>query len=223
MVRRLVPLAPDGLSRTRRGSVLGALVDDVDELQNLPLRVVQPLVSSATVALAAVVFIAIVWWPAALTLLVCLLVAALVASLWGWAAGARAERSIAPLRSRLAEHPVRPEITYANQRIVRGTPVRNVAAEVGWSDRHLTNRFRAEVGLRPKETARVARFDRARRSLHPGTLIAEVAAAHGYADQSHLVREFRALAGCTPSEWIADQFDFIQAVRLEPAHDGAHD
>ena len=35
LVRRLVPLAPDGLARTRRGSVLGALVDDVDELQNL--------------------------------------------------------------------------------------------------------------------------------------------------------------------------------------------
>lgn len=103
MVRRLVPLAPDGLARTRRGSVLGALVDDVDDLQNLPLRVVQPLVSSATVALAAVLFLATVWWPAAVTLLVCLVVAGLVASLWGWAAGARAERAIAPLRARLAD------------------------------------------------------------------------------------------------------------------------
>ena len=78
MVRRLIPLAPDGLMRTKRGSVLGALVDDVDDLQNLPLRVVQPLVASATVA-------------------------ALVAVGWGWAAGARAERAIAPLRSRLAD------------------------------------------------------------------------------------------------------------------------
>ena len=103
LVRRLVPLAPDGLTRTRRGSVLGALVDDVDDLQNLPLRVVQPLVSSATVALGAVVFLAFVWWPAALTLLACLVVAGLVATLWGWAAGARAERDIAPLRARLAD------------------------------------------------------------------------------------------------------------------------
>ena len=103
LVRRLVPLAPDGLARTRRGSVLGALVDDVDDLQNLPLRVVQPLVSSATVALGAVVFVAIVWWPAALTLLACLVIAGLVATLWGWAAGARAERDIAPLRARLAD------------------------------------------------------------------------------------------------------------------------
>ncbi|WP_106814714.1 thiol reductant ABC exporter subunit CydC [Microbacterium timonense] len=103
LVRRLVPLAPDGLGRTRRGSVLGALVDDVDELQNLPLRVVQPLVSSALVALGAVVLVAFVWWPAALTLLGCLLVAAAVAVVWGWMSGARAERDIAPLRARLAD------------------------------------------------------------------------------------------------------------------------
>lgn len=103
LVRRLVPLAPDGLTRTRRGSVLGALVDDVDELQNLPLRVVQPLVSSALVALGAVVLVAFVWWPAALTLFGCLAVAAAVAALWGWASGARAERDIAPLRGRLAD------------------------------------------------------------------------------------------------------------------------
>ncbi len=86
LVRRLIPLAPDGLARTRRGSVLGALVDVVDELQNLPLRVVLPLVSSTTVALGAVLLVAFVWWPAALTLLGCLVLAALVATGWGWAA-----------------------------------------------------------------------------------------------------------------------------------------
>lgn len=103
LVRRLIPLAPDGLAHTRRGSVLGALVDDVDELQNLPLRVVQPLASSALVAVGAVVLVAFVWWPAALTLLACLLVAAGVATLWGWLSGARAERAIAPLRAELAD------------------------------------------------------------------------------------------------------------------------
>ena len=79
MVRRLIPLAPDGLTRTRRGSVLGALVDDVD-LQNLPLRVVQPLVASATVALAAVILVMLISWPAGLTLLACLAVAAVAAA-----------------------------------------------------------------------------------------------------------------------------------------------
>lgn len=103
LVRRLIPLAPDGLAHTRRGSVLGALVDDVDDLQNLPLRVVQPLLASAAVALGSVVLVAVIWWPAALTLLACLLLAAGAATLWGWAAGARAERAVAPLRARLAD------------------------------------------------------------------------------------------------------------------------
>ena len=103
LVRRLVPYAPDGLARTSRGSALGSLVDDVDELQNLPLRVVLPLASSTTVALGAVVLVAFGWWPAAVGLLACLVAAAVVATVWGWAAGARAERSIAPLRGRLAD------------------------------------------------------------------------------------------------------------------------
>lgn len=103
LVRRLIPLSPDGLGGARRGSILGALVDDVDELQNLPLRVVQPLVASALVAAASVVFMAFVAWPAALTLLACLVVAGAASALWGWAAGARAERELAPLRARLAD------------------------------------------------------------------------------------------------------------------------
>lgn len=103
LVRRLVPLAPDGLTRSRRGSMLGALVDDVDELQNLPLRVIQPLAASATVALGAVILVSIVWWPAGLTLLACLLAAGFAATAWGWASGARAERAIAPLRAELSD------------------------------------------------------------------------------------------------------------------------
>ncbi|NYF17678.1 ATP-binding cassette subfamily C protein CydC [Microbacterium sp. AK009] len=103
LVRRLVPLAPDGLSRTRRGSVLGALVDDVDELQDLPLRVIQPLASSALVAFGAVILVGAVWWPAGLTLLGCLVVAAAVSIAWGWVAGARADRAVAPLRARLTD------------------------------------------------------------------------------------------------------------------------
>jgi ATP-binding cassette subfamily C protein CydC len=103
LVRRLIPLSPDGLGGTRRGSILGALVDDVDELQNLPLRVVQPLAASALVAAASVVFMAFVSWPAALTLLACLVAAGISSALWGWAAGARAERELAPLRAQLAD------------------------------------------------------------------------------------------------------------------------
>jgi ATP-binding cassette, subfamily C, bacterial CydC len=103
LVRRLVPLAPDGLGRTRRGALLSNLVDDVDELQNLPLRVVQPLLVAGLTGLASVVFTAFLSVPAALVLTACLAVAFVLAVWLGWAAGARAERAVAPLRARLAD------------------------------------------------------------------------------------------------------------------------
>ncbi len=42
------------------------------------------------------------------------------------------------------------------------------------------------------------------RGLPAGRCIADVAAECGYADHAHLVREFRALAGCTPSKYVAE-------------------
>jgi AraC-like DNA-binding protein len=108
---------------------------------------------------------------------------------------------------------VAPEVRHAWHRLSAGTtPVAAVAGEVGWSARYLTDRFRSEIGLRPKEAARVARFDRARRALRPAARLADVAAAHGFADQSHLVREFQAFAGCAPSRWLADEHGFVEAM-----------
>ncbi len=103
LVRRLVPLAPDGLGRTKRGSLLAGLVDDVEELQNLPLRVVLPLTVAGVTSLASVAFVAVVSVPAALTLLASLAVAFVIAVGVGWATGARAERELAPLRAAVTD------------------------------------------------------------------------------------------------------------------------
>jgi AraC-like DNA-binding protein len=81
-------------------------------------------------------------------------------------------------------------------------PVSQVAAHVGWSPRHLGQRFRAETGVTPKAVARVARFQRARGYLVRGSSPAEVAARCGYADQAHLTREWRALCGSPPAAWL---------------------
>lgn len=103
-------------------------------------------------------------------------------------------------------------VAHAFQLVSRGVPVHEAAGLVGWSGRYLTDRFRAEIGIRPKEAGRIARFDRARRAIRPGVRLAEVAAAHGYADQSHLVRDFRRFAGCAPSRWLADEFGLVDAL-----------
>jgi len=54
--------------------------------------------------------------------------------------------------------------------------------------------------LGPKAVARILRFQRALRLLSEGRALADVAYYCGFADQPHLNREFRALAGGTPRE-----------------------
>ncbi|MBG6238253.1 ATP-binding cassette subfamily C protein CydC [Mycetocola sp. CAN_C7] len=103
LLRRLIPLAPDGLGRRRRGSLLSALVSDVDELQNLPLRVVQPLVTSLGIAAIAVWAVALLSPAAAGGLALCLIAAFVLGTLASSSVAASAERSIAPHRSALAD------------------------------------------------------------------------------------------------------------------------
>jgi AraC-like DNA-binding protein len=82
--------------------------------------------------------------------------------------------------------------------------VRRLAREVGWSHKHLITRFKQQVGVAPKRAARLVRFDRVLRRLHDGpSPWAELAAELGYADQAHLVREFREFAGTSPSAFPA--------------------
>jgi len=100
-----------------------------------------------------------------------------------------------------------PEVVHAwrlLQRSAGGITVGDLAAETGWSRRHLLSRFGSQIGLSPKTTARVLRFERASRAALSGTPLAEVAAVCGYADQAHLNREFRALAGTTPRAFVQD-------------------
>ena len=124
------------------------------------------------------------------------------------------------LLRRAADADVAPEVSWAWHELLReggATRVSDLAAGTGWSERHLTSRFRAEIGLAPKAAARVVRFDRARkllvRKLTAGDdyLLADLAADCGYFDQAHLAREFRALAGCPPSQWLAEEFRNVQA------------
>lgn len=89
--------------------------------------------------------------------------------------------------------------------------VATLAGEIGWSRRHFTERFRRELGLAPKQAARVLRFERAGDLLRRGhTDLAEVAVRAGYYDQAHLSNEWRALAGCAPGVWIAEELPFLQ-------------
>ena len=67
-------------------------------------------------------------------------------------------------------------------------------------ERRLHRHCRAAVGYGPKMLERVLRFQRARRLARDTHCLATVAALAGYADQAHMTRESRRLAGRTPSD-----------------------
>jgi thiol reductant ABC exporter CydC subunit len=72
---RLEPLAPAGLPAFRRGDLLARLVGDVDTVQDLPLRVLQPALVAALAGALSVGITAALLPSAGLLLLVALLVA----------------------------------------------------------------------------------------------------------------------------------------------------
>jgi AraC-like DNA-binding protein len=85
----------------------------------------------------------------------------------------------------------------------QGRAVADIALAVGLSERQLHRRCRDAFGYGPKTLARVLRMRQALRMAGDGAPLAEVAFGAGYADQAHLSREFRALAGVPATELLA--------------------
>lgn len=99
------------------------------------------------------------------------------------------------------------EIAWAYDRIiVSGGRIRvsSLADRLGWSRKHLAGKFSNAIGVGPKTLSRIVRFNRALGlSRQDKSDWADIAADCGYADQAHLVREFRDLAGETPTTLAA--------------------
>ena len=92
--------------------------------------------------------------------------------------------------------------------------VENLAAHLGCSRRYLHARFREQVGLAPKTVARLIRFVAVRRRIERAPARwADIAYECGYADQPHLNRDFRELAGTTPTDFVT---------RLLPGYGGVN-
>jgi AraC-like DNA-binding protein len=82
----------------------------------------------------------------------------------------------------------------------------------GISPFHLLRAFTADVGASPFQYQTQVRVTRARRLLRGGCPIAEVALAVGFADQSHLTRQFKRIVGVTPGRYAPDRNN-LQDVR----------
>lgn len=85
-----------------------------------------------------------------------------------------------------------------------GGAIREAAAPTALSERQFRRVFRERYGVAPKQYQRVLRVDRLLRQLHPApweadTLVDDPIA---FADQPHVIREFKALTGMTPAAYV---------------------
>lgn len=122
-------------------------------------------------------------------------------------------RTLADALARHDRPAPRADLARALARLTRGHAVQAVADDVGLSRRHLATLVRAETGCTPKQVQRLARFARARHLIGRRPL-AEVALRSGFADQPHFTREWTRLSGSTPTQWLREEFPFLQD--LEP-------
>lgn len=82
--------------------------------------------------------------------------------------------------------------------------VAEVAARAYVSERQLERRFAERIGYGPKTFQRIMRFQRVAGQLRRGGVgLARAAASAGYADQAHLTRESRRLAGLSPRQLVS--------------------
>ncbi len=95
-------------------------------------------------------------------------------------------------------------------------PVKDLAVRLGLHVRSLERLLRGQLGMSPKRLSRLVRVRQLLLRLHAGNFgnLAELAFACGYADQAHMVNDFRGLTGHLPGE--------MEAFRtLPPARAGA--
>ena len=85
-----------------------------------------------------------------------------------------------------------------------------LASDIGWSHKHLIAQFRDQLGAPPKRLGRVLRLQRAIKRIGQSKQPRWVGLALecGYFDQSHMIRDFRQLAGCTPEEYLGLQLPY---------------
>ncbi|MGE3346157.1 MAG: AraC family ligand binding domain-containing protein [Ramlibacter sp.] len=77
-----------------------------------------------------------------------------------------------------------------------------LASEAGLSRVHLTRAFAQHFGVPPHIYLNAVRIQHARAAMLRGDALSEVAAACGFADQSHFSRRFKGSMGLTPGAWL---------------------
>ena len=127
--------------------------------------------------------------------------------LWPWAWPLVGDRPLAELRGRWLPYTGAttdgiearlaglPELAAIGRAILGAAAVDEMSRGSGMSPRTLQRWFARHVGLPPRRYLRLLRFHKAFEQVPAQPSLADHAAAQGYADQAHMARDFRAMAG----------------------------
>jgi AraC family transcriptional regulator len=95
-------------------------------------------------------------------------------------------------------------LDYVDQHLQKSISLEDLACTVGLSRYHFARRFRQSTGTTPHEFVLRQRVERAKTLLHrTNTPLPDIACSCGFADQSHMTREFRKRVGLTPGRYRA--------------------
>jgi AraC-like DNA-binding protein len=111
------------------------------------------------------------------------------------------------MEQQLANHPFNSEFLQIYQKLTSPggyrLKVEELAKHVGYSTRHLHTRFQQYIGMSPKQFIKLLKFNQALKYIYEkddASSLASIAEVVGYHDQSHFIRDFRAICGKTPKE-----------------------
>lgn len=116
---------------------------------------------------------------------------------------------------------IHPAVAWAAEQITRYpamTRIALLAEEAGLSERRLGDLFSCQIGINPKGFARLHRFQSVLSHIHQTTHPdwCEVASNAGYADQAHLIREFREFSKLSPTGYHIKRGQAPHLVPLPP-------
>lgn len=95
--------------------------------------------------------------------------------------------------------------------------IRDLADQIGITQKHLITQFERVVGLRPKSFARVAKFNKVLSVIEETKQLewTSIAQECGYYDQAHFIKEFHTFSGLNPSSYLTRRGDYIGYIPIE--------
>ncbi|MBT1689926.1 helix-turn-helix transcriptional regulator [Dawidia soli] len=125
------------------------------------------------------------------------------------------------MEQQLANHPFNSEFLQTYQTLTAPggyrLKVEELAEQVGYSTRHLHTRFQQYFGMSPKQFIKLVKFNHALKYIYEkdeASSLASIAEVVGYHDQSHFIRDFKAICGKTPKEIASSPGSLANKFRL---------